>query len=149
MTYDNDPKHEAENDNLNKGIDRSSDSQSTSKEDAEVESLLEEEKQVAQAQRVIIYRKLNQSISYLVGALEILLGLRFLLKLTGANQENVFASFIYSFSKPFVVPFSNLFNDLNFNEGANIFEINLLFGMLIYLVLMLLAKWLINIIITR
>ncbi|MFP3326094.1 hypothetical protein R0K05_23875, partial [Planococcus sp. SIMBA_160] len=53
--------------------------------DAEAQRLIEEEKQVRKAQKITIARKITQSISYLVVALEILLGLRFILLVTGAN----------------------------------------------------------------
>ena len=149
MTDQNDPKQEGENQNLNKEIEHDSSAKSKIQEEGEAQRLLKEEKQVQKAQKVVIYRKISQSISYLVAALEILLGLRFFLQLTGANQENIFASLIYRLSKPFVVPFSNLFNDIAFNEGGNVFEINVLFAMLIYLLLMVLVKWLIDIIAIR
>ena len=149
MTDQNDPKQEGENQNLNKEIEHDSSAKSKIQEEGEAQRLLKEEKQVQKAQKVVIYRKISQSISYLVAALEILLGLRFFLQLTGANQEKIFARLIYSLSKPFVVPFSNLFNDIAFNEGGNVFEINVLFAMLIYLLLMVLVKWLIDIIAIR
>lgn len=112
----------------------------------EKQKLIQEEKAVEKAQRLTLYRKLTQSVSYLVGALEILLGLRFLLLVTGANSENIFASFIYRLSQPFSLPFSNLFAMVKFNEGGNVFDINLLFGMLVYLLLMFLVNWFIKII---
>jgi len=147
MTYQND--QEGENQNLNKEIEHDSSAKSKSQEEGEAQRLLKEEKQVQKAQIVVIFRKISQSVSYLVAVLEILLGLRFFLQLTGANKENIFASLIYSLSKPFVIPFSNLFNDIAFNEGENVFEINVLFAMLIYLLLMVLVKWLIHIIAIR
>lgn len=49
-------------------------------------------------------------VYFLVGALAILLAIRFTLSLLGANLGNVFADFIFGLSNPFVAPFLNLFN---------------------------------------
>lgn len=105
----------------------------------EPERLRREERRVAQAQRVTVADKFIQTVYYLVGALELLLGLRFLLRLTAANQDNTFANFIYGLSNPFVSPFSTLFVSPTFNGSRNIFDINLLVAMVAYLVLMFLV----------
>ncbi len=44
----------------------------------------------------------------ILGFLEILLGLRFLLKLIGANPDSGFAALIYGITGPFVAPFALL-----------------------------------------
>lgn len=46
---------------------------------------------------------------YIGGALLILLALRFILALLGANRANQFADLIFSLSAPFVAPFFGLF----------------------------------------
>ncbi|MFB6275494.1 MAG: YggT family protein [Halothece sp.] len=119
----------------------------TPEEEEEAERLLREERKAAKARKFVISRKATQGVSYLVTALEILLGLRFLLMVTGANRENIFSSFIYGLSKPFAIPFSNLFDTMSFNNGANVFDINIIFAMIIYLLLMWLVNWLIKILI--
>ncbi|MBD0337257.1 MAG: YggT family protein, partial [Cyanobacteria bacterium Co-bin13] len=58
----------------------------------------------ARARRRAIVHRSMWAITYLVGALQILLGLRFLLRLSAANPDNTFAGFIYSLSQPFVAP---------------------------------------------
>lgn len=154
MTYSDDPQHEKEPNNLNKNSESEREdmthlqvsSNSQSNEDAEVEQLIKEERKAQKAQRYTIVRKINQSVSYLVAALEILLGLRFLLLITGANPNNLFASFIYALSEPFSRPFANLFGTIQLNDGAYVFDGNILFGMVIYFLLMLLVNWLIQII---
>ncbi|HAC65660.1 MAG TPA: YggT family protein [Cyanothece sp. UBA12306] len=70
--------------------------------------LLEEERRIRQGQRRLIVHRFTQSIYFLVGALESLLILRFILRLAGANPENFFAQIIYGISAPFVSPFLNL-----------------------------------------
>jgi len=108
-----------------------------------------EEHRVARAQRSAVARKFEQAVYYLVGALELLLALRFLLRLTGANPENTFAQVIYGLSNSFVKPFSTLFISPTFNGNQNIFDINLLVAMISYLVLMGLLIWLVRIIESR
>lgn len=50
------------------------------------------------------------SIIYILGGfVEALVGLRFLLRLVGANSANAIVSFIYNWSTPFVAPFSGIF----------------------------------------
>ncbi len=47
---------------------------------------------------------------YLIfGIIEILLGLRFVLLLLGANAASPFVSLVYSWSGPFVAPFAGIF----------------------------------------
>jgi len=71
-------------------------------------------------------------IWYVAGILEVLLGLRFVLSLLGANTTNGFANFIYSASHPFVSPFFSLFNYRNYVYGISRFEIYTLVAMLVY-----------------
>lgn len=49
-------------------------------------------------------------IIYTIGGfIETLIGLRFLLRLLGANGENAFVHWVYTWSTPFVAPFSGIF----------------------------------------
>lgn len=52
----------------------------------------------------------TQIVWYILGALEILLAFRFVLKLLGANPEAGFSSFIYAITYVFAAPFLNVFN---------------------------------------
>ena len=72
-------------------------------------------------------------IYYLTGALVILLLLRIILSLLGANPENQFARVIYNLSTPFVAPFANLFS--NPNIGTSQFDVNALVALLVYALL--------------
>lgn len=50
------------------------------------------------------------SIIYAIGGfIEIIVGLRFVLRLLGANASNAIVNFVYSWSTPFVAPFSGIF----------------------------------------
>lgn len=70
-------------------------------------------------------------VSFMGGVLLSLLAMRFVLSLLGANPANVFASFIYNVTHPFVAPFFSLFN---YQEqfGAVRFEFETLVAMLFW-----------------
>lgn len=62
-----------------------------------------------------------------------LLLLRVLLRLEGANPNNRFAQVIYSLSIPFVAQFANLFGTQTLGK-AQVFEINTLVALAAYLI---------------
>ncbi|SRR6266700_1457726 len=71
------------------------------------------------------------TITYFVlGVLEVILFLRFLFRLLGANQDNAFITFLYSLSLVFVGAFNGIFNDQAL--GHSVFELSTLTAMLIY-----------------
>lgn len=75
---------------------------------------------------------ISRVVWYLAGLLLIVLGLRFVLTLLGANPSNGFANFIYSLSHPFVAPFFSLFNYHEYTHGSSHLEVYTLIAMLIY-----------------
>lgn len=101
------------------------------------------------AEKLTLLDKFVRGVIYLVGALEVLLSLRFLLRLTAANPDNTFANVIYGLSQPFVDPFSTLFVSPTFNGSANIFDVNLLVAMAAYLALLSLFLGLIHVFTNR
>ncbi|NLK68850.1 MAG: YggT family protein [Clostridiaceae bacterium] len=58
----------------------------------------------------IWYIKAKNVIYYILGLLEVLLGLRFLFMLLGANPRSGFTSFIYAITGIFIAPFSGIFS---------------------------------------
>lgn len=116
------------------------------RQEEEAFRLQQEERRLELARRDATLIWVTRSISYLVGALEVLLGLRFVLRLTGANTENSFAQFIYSLSDPFVAPFSTLFISPTTAEGTNIFDVNILIAMVAYALLGWLVIWLVRLV---
>jgi len=58
-----------------------------------------------------------QILWYILGLLEIILVIRFLLKVFGANPQSGFADFVYTISGLFVSPFTGLFSPAT-TEGA-------------------------------
>lgn len=105
------------------------------REEEEAFRLHQEERRLELARRTATLVWMTRSIAYLIAALEILLGLRFLLRVLGANTENSFAQFIYNLSDPFVAPFSTLFISPTAAEGSNIFDVNVLIAMVVYALL--------------
>jgi uncharacterized membrane protein len=74
--------------------------------------------------------KATQIIWLVTGILEILIGIRVVLRLLAANPEAGFAQFIYGITGVFVAPFSLLFQDPS-AVGA-VLELSSLVAMLIY-----------------
>lgn len=70
-------------------------------------------------------------IYFLGGIIFILLGLRLLLALLGANPANGFANFIYSASRPFASPFFGLFS-YEPTLGRSHFEVSTLVAIVVY-----------------
>lgn len=97
--------------------------------------LHQEERRLLAARQSTSFIWILNSIYGLAGMLEILLGLRFLLRLSGANPQNEFARLIQSLSAPFVAPFSNLFISPTSNSGANIFDLNVAIAIVAYALL--------------
>lgn len=80
------------------------------------------------------------SIVYLLtGALELLLLMRIILHLIGANPDNAFANFINGLSGPFVTLFANLIQDPAITS-TSFLEVTTILAMLVYAV----AAWLIG-----
>jgi hypothetical protein len=67
---------------------------------------------------------------YLLGVLEVMLALRFLLNLTAANPAAGFVSLIYAVSGPFVWWFNGIFWVPR--EGNAVFDANILIAMAVY-----------------
>jgi YggT family protein len=97
--------------------------------------LRQEENRLGVARRSDTYIWIVNSIYWLGGLLEILLGLRFLLRLFGANPQNEFALLINNLSNPFVAPFSTLFISPTSEGGANIFDVNIVIAIIAYALL--------------
>lgn len=68
---------------------------------------------------------------FLLGVLEVILGLRFIFRLLGANEGNSFTLALYDFSHIFVGPFNGIFNDQTIGSRS-VFELSTLVAMLIY-----------------
>ena len=72
----------------------------------------------------------TQIVWYILGIIEVLLGLRFVLKLLGANPLAIFTDIIYSITSMFVSPFVSVFRT-SYPAGTA-FEWTTLLAMFIY-----------------
>lgn len=72
----------------------------------------------------------TQIVWYLLSLLEVLLAFRLVLKLTGANPEAGFTSFIYAITWPFTAPFLAVFQKTTVQ--GSIFEWTTLLAMFVY-----------------
>ena len=78
---------------------------------------------------------MSRLVWFLVGVLEVLLAIRFVLLLTGANASAGFAQLMYNLTRPFVAPFSGLFGAPLTYDGAaqaGVFAPEVLVAMLVY-----------------
>ena len=82
------------------------------------------------AERRLGLFQITRIIWTFLGVLEILLGLRFMLKLIGANPESGFAWFVYGLSGLFVMPFTDLVP--SWLNGKTILEVTTLIAMAVY-----------------
>ena len=103
--------------------------------DEEAFRLRQEEKRLRTARLNTPFVWIVNSIYWLLGLLEILLGLRFLLRLFGANSQNEFARLINNLSAPFIAPFSTLFVSPTFGGRAYIFDVNIAIAIVTYMLL--------------
>ena len=78
--------------------------------------------------------RMAQLINSVFGVIELLLGLRFLLMLVGANPNAAFTRFLYAITLPFVFPFLEVFPDPKLH-GQSVFELSSLLAILVYAVL--------------
>lgn len=73
-----------------------------------------------------------QIIWYVLGVIEVLLAFRVVLKLLGANAFIGFASFIYTISSPFALPFAGILGTTV--SSALVFEWSTLIAMAVYFI---------------
>jgi len=101
-------------------------------------ALVEKQEQVVEdsfTRRNNILDRTTQIIYFVAGMLEVLLGLRLLLRFISADNTSGFASFIYNLSAPFVAPFNGIFDNDQVLNRAGIIEFSTILAMLIYALL--------------
>jgi YggT family protein len=82
------------------------------------------------AERRLGFFQVTRIVWTILGILEIILGLRFVLKLIAANADSGFAVFIYGISKLFLAPFTLLVGTPT--SGGAILELTTLIAMAVY-----------------
>jgi uncharacterized protein YggT (Ycf19 family) len=74
----------------------------------------------------------TRAIAYfLLGVLEVILLLRLIFRLFGANEDSSFITFLYTLSHPFVTAFNGIFNDQTLGKYG-VFEFSTLIAMVVY-----------------
>ncbi|WP_411954666.1 YggT family protein [Alkalibacillus sp. S2W] len=74
---------------------------------------------------------INQLINILVWIVQILLGLRIILKLFGASESAPFVEWIYQTSAPLLFPFEGIFPS-KVLDGIYVIEFSAIFAVLVY-----------------
>ena len=82
------------------------------------------------AERRLIFAQVTRVVWAVLGLLEILLGLRFVLKMIAANAASGFGSLIYGASGMFTAPFAGLVSTPA--SGGNVLEVTTLIAMAVY-----------------
>lgn len=76
---------------------------------------------------------LQRIIWFIAGFISVIVALRFIFLLLGANQGAAFTDFIYSLSGVFVAPFVGIFGEPVY--GTSVFEMSSLLAIIIYLLI--------------
>lgn len=76
----------------------------------------------------------SNAVWYVLGVIEVLIGLRFILKLFGANPNSGFVDFIYSITGILTAPFDNIFGVASARAGEvrSVFEPSILVAAVVY-----------------
>ncbi len=72
-------------------------------------------------------------IWFIAGLISVVIALRFVFLLLGANRGADFTDFIYSISAPFVAPFTGIFGEPTY--GRSVFEVSSVLAIVIYLLI--------------
>jgi len=90
------------------------------------------------------------SIIYAIGGfIEAIIGLRFVFELLGANPASGFVNWIYSWSTPFVAPFSGIFGQSATITGhgtvtTSVFDWTALIALVVYAILLAILSTALN-----
>ena len=102
-------------------------------------NLHEQERAIAAANQNSAMARIVNIVYFLFGALQLLLAIRLILHLIGANESNGFATFINTLSAPFVALFAGLVQNPVLS-GTSVLEITTIIAMIVYGIL----AWLIG-----
>ena len=69
-------------------------------------------------------------VGFIVGVIDVLIAIRFFMKLLGASTQSSFVNFVYGVTSPLVAPFHGIFP--NSGSSANIFESGSLVALVVY-----------------
>jgi uncharacterized protein YggT (Ycf19 family) len=92
--------------------------------------------------------KLNDYLQWFLMVLETILALRFVLKMFGANPENLFASFVFALTDILLTPFTGIVPPISIHPNQA-FEIATLIAMAVYFMLFYALKRFLRILISN
>jgi hypothetical protein len=84
--------------------------------------------------RLNILDRTEKVIYFMVAALEVLLTMRLIFRLMGADAGNGLVNFVYNLSKPFVITFNGIFSDQEIGKSS-VFEFSTLIAIIMYALL--------------
>ena len=93
----------------------------------------EEERRIAAANQNSAVARIVNIVYFLFGLLELLLALRVILDVLGADMRNGFGNLVWSLSQPFVGLFEGLFRNPVIGNG--VLELTTIIGMVAYAIL--------------
>jgi uncharacterized membrane protein len=99
------------------------------------------------AERRMGMSQVNQILFTILSILEIMLGLRFVLKFIAANAASGFAAFMYGITKPLIAPFVGLVSTPK--SGGTILEVTTLIAMAVYALLFWIVVRVIRVLVDR
>jgi hypothetical protein len=111
-------------------------------------NLDEKKRGIAVANQNSAIARIINFVYFLFGALELLLAVRVILHLVGANPGNGFANFINVLSAPFVALFASLLQNPALNETA-VLEVTTIIAMLVWAIVGWLVGRLIWLVLSR
>ena len=94
-------------------------------------NLHEKTRHIAAANQNSTVARIVNLVYLLFGALELLLAVRVVLQMVGANPANGFANFVYALSSPFVALFSTLLQNPTLGTSG-VLEVTTFFALIVY-----------------
>ena len=97
-------------------------------------SVDEQKRSIDAANQNSAIARIVRIIYFIFGVLEVLLGLRVILHVLGANPDNGFANLMYAITQPFVALFATLFADPKLG-GFAVLELTTIVAMIAYAII--------------
>lgn len=93
--------------------------------------------------------KANQILWFVCSVLELLLGMRVVLRMMGANAAAGFVRFVYGVTQPLVAPFLGMLPNAGGATRGAVLEVPAIVAMVVYFVLFLMVTLLLRLLVSR
>ncbi len=92
---------------------------------------------IRESREQVWFIKTRNIVYYILGVIEVLLFFRLFFRLLGANQTNMFITFLYSLTKNLVAPFYGIFKTIKLGGPLSlfVFEPGTVVAMIVYAIL--------------